>query len=172
MNGQQYLSEPIRAAEIKGALENLKLAHHSPIDNLYKEPTHVRQLRRLIGTHGVPKQVDYDYVITIVDAYLTNGNAECWDADPIYRQLISDFNQQQLTIAVLCFESQIITSKLQFSLCQKKYENLISIVETRITSPAVKELIEEIKKFDGPLEKMRDESRMKKLLSTIKPLIS
>ena len=43
---------------------------------------------------------------------------------------------------------------------------MISIVETRITSPAVKELIEEIKKFNGPLEKMRDESRMKKLLST------
>lgn len=172
VDGQQYLPEPIRAAEIKGALENLKLAHHSPIDNFYKEPTHVRQLKRLIGTHGVPKQVDYDYVITIVDAYLTNGNAECWDADPIYTQLISDFNQQQLTIAVLCFESQIITSKLQFSLCQKKYKNLISIVETRITSPAVKELIEEIKKFNGPLEKMRDESRMKKLLATIKPLIS
>ena len=42
-----------------------------------------------------------------------------WDADPIYRQLISDFNQQQLTIAVLCFESQIITSKLQFSYARK-----------------------------------------------------
>lgn len=172
VDGQQYLPEPIRAAEIKIALENLKLAHNSVTDNFYKEPTHARQLKRLIGTHGVPKQVDYDYVTTIIDAFLTNGNGECWDADTIYKQLIGEFNQSQLTITVLCFENQNIASKLQFKLCQEKYKELISLIETRVTSPAVKELIEEINKFSGPLDRMRDEARMKKLLATIKPLIS
>jgi hypothetical protein len=172
VDGQQYLPEPLRAAEIKAALENLKSAHHSFMDNFYKEPIHARQLKRLIGTHGVPKQVDYDYVITIIDAYLTNGNGECWDADTIYKELIDNLNQTQLIIAILCFETQSIASKLQFSLCQRKYGELIRLIESRITSPAVKELINEIKKYSGPLERMRDDSRMKKLLKTIKPLIS
>lgn len=172
VDGQQYLPEPLRAAEIKTALENLSSAHHAFMDSFYKEPTHARQLKRLIGTHGIPKQVHYDYVITIIDAYLTNGNGECWDANPIYEELIGNLSQTQLIIAALCFENQSISSKLQFNLCKRKYRDLIKTIEPRITSPAVKELIDEINKYTGPLERMRDDSRMKKLLNILKPLIS
>ncbi len=172
VDGQQYLPESLRVAEIKTLLENLTSAHNSYMDNFYKEPIHARQLERLIGTHGLPKQIDYNYVITLIEVFLTNGYGECWDANSIYLQLLNNLNQTQLIIATLCFENQRIASKLQFDLSKRKYRELIKLIEPRITTPAVKELINEINKFNGPLDKMRDDSRMKKLLNTIKPLIS
>ena len=172
VNGEEYLPEPIRVAEIKTALENLLSAHYSPIDNFYKEPPYARQLKRLVGSQGVPGIVDYDYVTTVINAYLSNGNGICWDADDVYRELINGFDENQLKIAVFCFEEQKIASKLQFDLCKDQFKKLINSIEPRITSPAIKELIEEINKFNGPLDRMRDDSRIKKLVKTLRPLIN
>lgn len=171
VSGQEYLPEGIRAVEIKTAVENLKAAHHSGYDNFYKEPTYVRQLQRLVGTHSVPKQVDYDYVITLIDAFLTNAHGVCYDADEIYVELIEGFNQRQLNIASMCFENEIINSKLRFSLCQTKYLELISIIEVRVVNPNVKDLTKIILDFKGPLDNMIHDIRIQKQLATVKKII-
>lgn len=171
VNGQEYLPEGIRAVEIKSAVENLRSAHNSSYDNFYKEPTYARQLKRLVGTHSVPKQVDYDYVITLIDAFLTNTHGVCYDAEEVYIELIEGFNQRQLTIASICFEYEAIGSKLRFSLCERKYFDLINIIQARVINSSVKDLIQTILDFKGPLDKMVHDIRIKKQLATVKKLI-
>lgn len=36
--------------------------------------------------------------IEVINCHNTNGYGECWDADPIYKELISKFNDQGIWI--------------------------------------------------------------------------
>ncbi len=171
VDAEAYLPEGIRASEIKTALDNLSAAHHSSMNNFHKEPPFARQLQRLVGSHGVPKQVNSDFVSTIVDAYLTNGLGECWDANPIYISLIRSFNQQQAITALFTFMSDGISSKLQFPTCQAKYRELVEMVRTMITTPAVQEFIQAIDKYKGPLYTMKNDTDIKKRVDVLRVLV-
>lgn len=171
VSGEQYLPEAIRAAEIKTALENLSSAHNSYMDNFYKEPPFARQLKRLVGTHGIPKQLNTIYVYTIVEAYLTNGNGVCWDAEPIYISLIKGFDQTQAIIAIFSFMNDTIASKLQFPLCKTKFKELVSMLTPMISAPAVLEVIDSINQYKGELFNMRNDETIKRQIEVLKKLI-
>ena len=140
------------------------------MNNFYKEPTFAYQLERLGGNNRIPKQLDNKYVYTLVDAFITNGNGVCYDAEPIYIKLIKQFNQEQITIAVFLFMNEHISSMLQFPLCEKKYRELIKIMEEKNTSPAVFEVIKLIKEFRG-LSNMRKDTMIKQKMASYKTLI-
>ena len=119
---------------------------HNGINNFYNEPSFARQLLNVVGQHGeIPKQLIYEYTKTVISAFLTNGLGECWDANPIYIELIRKFNAKQSFIALTSFTDENIKSKLQYVLCQQKYEEMIEIIKPNITSEGVKNLLEEIK---------------------------
>lgn len=59
---------------------------------------------------------------------------------------------------------------LQFSLCEKKYRQLIEIMEEKNTSPAISEVIELIKNFKG-LSNMRKDTMIKQKMASYKTLI-
>ena len=166
VNGQSYLPEQIRTTELDTVINQLYEAHN----NFYKEPTFAYQLERLVGNNRIPKQLDNKYVYTLVDAFITNGNGICYDAEPIYIKLLKQFNQEQVTIAVFLFMNEHISSMLQFSLCEQKYRELIEIMEEKNTSPAVSEVIELIKEFRG-LSNMRKDAMIKQKMVSYKTLI-
>ena len=93
--------------------------------------------------------------------FLTNGNGEAWNAQPIYAALIQHFDIKQAMIAVLSFNDENIASRLQFELCQKKYRELLTMMKTRVSAPAIRELIDRIEGFTGPFDKLRDDGRIK-----------
>ena len=171
VNGEQYLPEPIRASEIQTALDNLRSAHYSFMDNFYKEPPFARQLERLVGTHGIPKQLDTNYVCTITEAFLTNGYGECWDAQTIYLSLIKRFNEKQAIISVFSFIYDSISSKLQFDRCVKKYKELLTILTPMITTPAALEVIEKINKYDNPLYNMKNDPAIMRQVEVLKKIL-
>lgn len=170
VNGQSYLPEQIRTTELDTVINQLYEAHNSSLNNFYKEPTFAYQLERLVGNNRIPKQLDNKYVYTLVDAFITNGNGICYDAEPIYIKLLKQFNQEQVTIAVFLFMNEHISSMLQFSLCEQKYRELIEIMEEKNTSPAVSEVIELIKEFRG-LSNMRKDAMIKQKMVSYKTLI-
>lgn len=170
VNGQSYLPEQIRTTELDTVINQLYEAHNSILNNFYKEPAFAYQLERLVGNNRIPKQLDNKYVYTLVDAFITNGNGVCYDAEPIYIKLIKQFNQEQITIAVFSFMNEHISSMLQFSLCEKKYRQLIEIMEEKNTSPAISEVIELIKNFKG-LSNMRKDTMIKQKMASYKTLI-
>jgi hypothetical protein len=172
VNGTSYIPEQLLAAEIEIALDNLLDAHRG-LNNYYNEPFFARELSRLIGNTGkIPNEINRKYVLTLVEVFLTNGNGVAWNAEPIYLELMKLFDSNQALIAILSFYDSTISSRLQFSLCQRKYREMLDILKVKITSSAVLELIEEINNYAGPLENMKNDTRFKRKMESFRKIIS
>lgn len=166
-----YIPDGLKAAEIETSIQNLLSAHRGH-NNFYSEPVFARQLASLIGQTGsVPKPVERIYVLSIIEVYLTNGNGVAWNAEPTYLSLINNFNPHQSLLALLSFTVEHISSRLQFTLCQRKFNELLHILNNKVSAPAVKELIVDIQDFRGPLEKLEYDSRIKMKVSNLLKII-
>jgi hypothetical protein len=165
VGGAEYMPDDLRVVEIATSIENLLTAHRG-FNNFYTEPPVARELQRLVGQFGdVPTAVNRTYVRGLVEVFITNGSGVAYNADPTYRQLIEQFDRTQAVLAVLSYDDPTITSHLQFRLCKAKYLELLSMLEPKITSPAVKELIVAIRAFTGSFDRLVADSGIKRLRS-------
>jgi len=171
VNGVAYIPDDLKAAEIETAVQNLLSAHRN-MSNFYSEPAFARQLSGLVGQAGnIPVQVRNSYVLGVVEVFLTNGNGVAWNAEPYYIELINKFSQDEAIIAMLSFAAENIASRLQFSLCQQKYRELIDMIKGKISSPAALEVMEAIENYGGPLDKMGNDSRMKQKVQSMNVIL-
>lgn len=171
VNGVAYIPDDLKAAEIETAIQNLLSAHRN-MSNFYSEPAFARQLSSLIGQAGnLPIQVKNTYVLGVVEVYMTNGNGVAWNAEPYYTELINKFSQDEAIIAMLSFTVEHIASRLQFSLCQQKYRELLDLIKGKISSPAALEVLDSIQSYSGPLDKMGSDSRMKQKVQSMNAII-
>ncbi|WP_316010435.1 hypothetical protein [Paenibacillus sp. 3LSP] len=171
VQAESYIPDDLRATEIDTALQNLRYAHRS-WNNYYNEPPFARELEKLVGSHGrLPNQIEKEYVTTLVEVFITNGNGKCWDAEPIYTRLIDQFDSNQALLAILSFSNSTISSRLQFSLCESQYKLLLEMMKTKVSAHAVKELIDQIEKYNGPLHRMKDDSNFKKRIEPLQKII-
>jgi len=165
-----YIPDNLKAAEIETAIQNLLSAHRA-FQNFYSEPPFARQLASLVGQTGsIPKQARNTYILGIVEVFLTNGNGVAWNAEPYYISLINLFDQEQAILSILSFLNERIASSLQFTMCQKKFWELLDLVDGKISAPAARELLDEIRTFSAPLDKMKDDSRMKRKVSAMQAI--
>ena len=166
-----YIPDDLKAAEIESALQNLLSAHRA-FNNFYSEPPFASQLVRLVGQAGnVPRQVRNSFVLGLVEVFLTNGHGPAFSAEPHYIGMINSFSQEEALVSILSFLKERIASRLQFKLCQDKYKQLLDLVSGKITAPAARELIDAIRGFSGPLERMKDDSHMKQKVNAMKAMI-
>jgi hypothetical protein len=171
VSGLSYIPDDIRAAEVQTAIENLLTAHRGG-NNFYNEPPFARQLQRLVGEAGkVPIQVINEYIICLVEVFLTNGNGRAWNAEPTYISLLDQLDPSQALIAILSFTNLNISSRLQHTLCQTKFKELLEIMKNKVSMAAVKELLENIEKYRGSLDKMKDDSDIKRKVTALKKII-
>lgn len=165
VGGMSYLPESVKTPIINASLENL-LAAHNGINNFYNEPSFALQLRSKVGSHGaIPSQINFKYVKTIVTVFLTNGAGEVWAADPIYIELIKNFDGKQSFIALISFQDSTIKSKLQFGLCQRKFLEMLDYLEVNITSQGVLNLLSEIKDRVHELHALPDNDNLNQKIS-------
>ncbi len=151
-----YIPDALRAAEIDTALDNLLTAHRS-WGNFYNEPSFARQLQRLIGKDGkLPPSIAKKYALNLVEVFLTNGNGVAENAQPIYLSLLNLFDSTQAFVAVISVFNDFISSKLQHSLCRKKYRELLELMKIKISTPALKELIDDIENAKEPIEDLKN----------------
>lgn len=171
VNAEGYIPDDLRVVEIETAIDNLMTSHRG-YNNFYNEPSFAKQLQRIIGTPPkVPKSINKKYILSLVDVFLTNGNGVATSAQPIYIELLSNLDSHQANIAVLSFNDIRISSKLQHHLCQTKFRNLIEIVKPIITAPAIKELVEKIEKYAGPLDTLKNDKAIKTTLESLRVLL-
>lgn len=155
-----YLPDAVKAPQIKNAIEQLLDAHYA-MNNFYNEPPLARQLANIIGKHGaVPPQLNYSYIKTLVTVFLTNGNGEAWNASPIYIELIKKLDAKQTYLALTSFREDTIKSKLQFSLCKKKFETMLDLLEPSITSDGVRSLLKDIRQDINRLSSLLPSDRL------------
>lgn len=147
VGGLSYIPAELKIVEIDAAIKNLLQAHRGPVNNFYHEPAFARALNELIGTTGFnTEKLNRTYVVGLVEVFLTNANGVAWNAEPIYIELIKKFNSTQALHAILSFKDQKIASKLQFPLCKTKYLEMLDILEIKVTSQPLIDLIKEIRK--------------------------
>ncbi len=170
VSGLSYLPSDTRVSELRTAIDNLIEAHRGA-GNFYSEPALARELKRLVGEAGeVPSGISSKYVMGLVEVFLTNGNGQAWNAEPSYRWMLERLNPSEALMAVISFTDATIASRLQFKPCKEKYMELLSLMEGRVSSEAARELVEEIKKYRGPLERLRDDSRIKQKLQSFRTI--
>lgn len=171
VEGQKYIPDDLRILEIQSALSNLINAHRVS-NNFYNEPPFARELKRIIGTPPkIPNAINKSYVLTLVEVYLTNGNGVTWDAQPIYFELISHFDNKQATIALLSFTTNQISSSLQLELCKSKFIELLNLLRPKITNASTIELLDFILEFKGSFSEMRKDSRIIRALRNLEILL-
>ena len=168
VNGESYLPENVRITELKIELEHLYDAHNAALNNFYLEPPYANQVKSLVGTHGVPAQIESYYTLVIIDAYLTNGNGKCWGAEDIYEELIDNFTQTQYLLAVSSFMHDKISSKLQFSLCRKQYRELLNTAERNVTSPKLLDFIKTVRSYPGDYYKLKDDKKITQQIANLR----
>jgi len=172
VSAESYIPDDLRATEIKIALDNL-LSAHRQINNFYNEPPFGRELQRLVGSAGnVPKQVNKPYVLGLVEVFLTNGNGIAYYAEPVYKKLLDLFDQRQALLAICSFIDTNIASCLQFSLCQQKYWELLDMMRSKVSAPVIQELINKLKAYKGPLDKVKDDLIIKRHLAAVQKILT
>ena len=167
VGGEEYLPDNVRSYELKIALNQL-LSMHRGTNNFYNEPQFARQVERLVGKQKVPTQLDRDYVITMVDVFLTNGYGVCWAADPIYRNLIERFNEIQAFIAATSFNVERITNKLNKSLCADKYREMLDILKSNASHPALLEFIDYVLGYKGHYSNLALETKVRNQVQALR----
>jgi hypothetical protein len=164
VDGAAYLPEPVRQAEIDQALDEL-LDVHNGWDNFYHEPRIARQLQELVGKYGnVPTALARKYVHHLVFVFLTNGDGVAWNAEPIYRELISLFEVSQASLALRAFTSTTISSRLQQTLARQKWAELLELIAPKLTGRRDRALLETVRNFNGTPDQLVKDSNIKKQL--------
>lgn len=162
VNAESYIPDDLRVVEIEEVISNLLTAHRN-VNNFYTEPSFARQLKK-IGGNRIPNQINKRYVSAIVEVYLTNGFNPAWNAEPIYENLIKEFDEYQASIAVLSFSKIEVSNKLQIQLCRNKFLSILDLVRARITKKEILELIKKIKKIPENELKDLDKNKHIKLI--------
>lgn len=107
----------------------------------------------------------------MINCHNTNGYGECWDADPIYKELISKFNQEQINIAVYSIMNERIASMLQIERCSRKHIEMLDSLDKKNTSPVVHEVIETIKNYGASLATYRRDTTVKQKMASLESLL-
>ena len=170
--GESYIPDEVRNEEVKNALNELLVAHGG-YNNFYTEVTLTKQLRRVIGENPkIPKGLEKKYIFGLVNVFLTNGHGVTSGAEPIYLELLEKLSPLQSAFAIISFTESDVSSKLQFTLCEKKYKQLLTLLQPKIISVPVKDLILEIEKFpSGNFDKLKDDPKIKQSIASLKILL-
>ena len=107
----------------------------------------------------------------MINCHNTNGYGECWDADPIYKELISKFNQEQINTAVYSIMNERIASMLQIERCSRKHIEMLDFLDKKNTSPVVHEVIETIKNYGASLATYRRDTTVKQKMASLESLL-
>ncbi len=172
VNAEGYIPDDLRIGEIDLSIDNLNTSHRG-FNNFYNEPSFATQLKRIVGNPPkIPKALNKKYVLSLVDVFLTNGNGVTISAQPIYLELLSNLNSHQANIAVLSFNDDRISSKLQHKLCASKFREMIEVIRPIVTAPPIKELISKIDEFKFRLDGLKSDKPIALLVKSLRVLLN
>ena len=163
VKGKAYIPDVFRVAEIDSILDELQNAHKSG-GNFYSEPVVVQQLILVTSNIGVgiPKEVRFKYVTTLVNCFLTNGFGVARNAQPYYLDLINNFTKEEAELALLSFFEIEINQKLNYSLCITKFKEMLEKIRSKFTGGQYNDFIDYLVEFGAePLTKFLQDQKYK-----------
>ncbi|WP_146077409.1 hypothetical protein [Rathayibacter rathayi] len=163
VDGASYLPEATRAVEIDSALDELRSAHVG-MDNFYTESAPARRLSSLVGASGkIPESISAKYVRTLVKVYLGNGYGTAFSAEPDYRRLLEALDVKLARIALRAFTEESISNVLATRTGSRKWTELLSIIEPKLTAKDDRALLDAVRGFSGDASRLRLDTAIAKL---------
>lgn len=156
----------MRVADLDQAIDTLRSAHQA-MNNFYTEPSLARNLQTLVGTDPVPVAVQKKFVLTVVNVFLGRASGVAWNADPVYRELITGFSPAEAREALLSFQDIEVSSKLQVAGPAQKYFEMLQLLTPKFSDTASWELLDKELAFTGPRDMMRLDSELKRLAASV-----
>ena len=164
VNGQAYLPDQIRAANLADILDALLAAHHG-FNNFYNEPSPARALEAFVGERGdVPEGVVARYTAVLVEVFLTNGHGLAFSANPIYTRLLERLESRQAGLALRSIRNPAIGTKLQYPIGQQQWSKLLELLAPKLTRRSDRELLDAISSYEGPLSRLPQARSVRNLL--------
>ncbi|MFI1583963.1 hypothetical protein [Embleya sp. NPDC020630] len=165
VDADAFLPAPVRVAELDHAIDGLLEAHRG-WNNFATEPSAVRRLDALVGAKGeVPQSLSTKYVKAVVEAFLTNGNGVCWAAEPTYRAMLERLDSVQASLALRAFVDTTISGRLQTARARGQWEDLLGILESKVTRRDDRDLLLAIRSFRSTPDKLRLDETIMRLAS-------
>lgn len=144
-DASSYLPDTLRVPEIDEALDALLTAHHG-WSNFAAEGSPARHIAQILGDPpDVPLDIRRKYVKTLVYVFLTNGYGESWDANTVYVELIKNFDTTQARVALSLFTDKDIINRLHQELSERKFRELLDLIDSKIVSKPRRELLTALK---------------------------
>lgn len=165
-DGLQFLPEGTRILEIEETLDALYRTHNA-MNNFYNEAIFAKKLLNVVGNTSVPKGIVEKYVLTLINVAISNGSGVAQSANPIYFELVTNFDTTQTSLAILSFQNERISSKLVNSLCKRKFLEIIEVMREKTINPLEKSLIDEIVKFPAGFDKLKNDTKINRLVKMI-----
>lgn len=163
VDGAAYLPEATRAVEIDTALDELRAAHLG-MNNFYTESAPARRLSALIGESGrIPVSVQAKYVRTVVKVYLGNGYGTSFSAEPHYRRLLESLDVELARVALRAFTDESISSVLGTRSGANQWDDLLSILEPKLTAEGDRALLDAVRQFPENPSKLRLDTAIAKM---------
>ncbi len=168
VDGLAYLSPGSLAVEITAAIDDL-LESHNGWNNFYNELSPARRVRALVPESGdVPDSVVKKYVRVLTMCRMGNGYGVSLDAQPIYEDLISRWQDKHITIFVSLVKDTDVGSRLQHTSCAKNYQLLAKQLGEGAININLKAALDFITTF--PTDKLANvklDSRFQQMLRTL-----
>jgi hypothetical protein len=123
-------------------------------------------LERTVGDRGVPGGVRQEYVLALVEVFLTNGHGIAWNAEPTYRRLIEHFSRREAEVAVLSFMNTQIASRLQMTLPREKFQELFAMIEPKL-GRRYKEIASAVRTSNAPPDRLASDSKLRRLVGAL-----
>lgn len=168
VNGLSYLDDNTRAVDIQDILERLLIAHDG-YDNFYTEGPLAKTLCQFISQDGiVPGSIRNNYVKTIAICFMGNSHGVSWDAEPLYKRLITTWKDRETLLVCKLLKDVEFSSRMQFQKCFARFISLLGILKNNISNLVLLELVSYLEKCsNSTLASITTDSRFTNYLNGI-----
>lgn len=130
------LSSQEQHSIIKNACSDL-LNVHLEFNNFYNEPPFAKRLLELSNSMKIPETVKYNYVLSIITAFVGNEYGVSNAALPYYQEMIENFSPKEIDILLdISQENTVVSSRISNYLrCKNRYIDALNIIDINSLSP-------------------------------------
>lgn len=162
VNGESYLPEDVRTADIDVLLDRLHLAHNA-MDNFYTEPPIIRELAAYVGTLPIPDGVRVKYVNGLVEIFLGRASGVSWSAAAICETLLGQLTPAEAALTLRIITGNDFAALLDYSKPVQQFDKLVAILAPKIVGRAATALLDHVRQFTGPRRSMALDTKMTEL---------
>ena len=154
VDGLGYLTEDIRAIEMKDGLEALLTAHYN-YNNFYTEEPHARILLKYQSNAGlIPKAVRPYYVKVLLICKLGNGYGVSFMAEPYYDKMLNMFQDDEIKEFLGLLKDKELISIFQIPDKVNKFKQIAkSLLENNTNNEILKKALDVI--AEGSIKDMQ-----------------